>query len=274
MSDRLSHVVRVVAPNPSPMTLDGTNSYVIFGDGEALAIDPGPSDAGHVETLVATAAKRACRIAAIAVTHGHLDHYPAAALLAERTGAPVYAHPAARFARDRIARDGETVSVRGASLLAYETPGHAPDHLAFWFAAEAALFTGDVVLGRGTAVIAPPEGDMRAYRATLRRLRDEFPSARTLYGGHGEPVPDPRVKIDAYIAHREARERQILDALVPGERTIDELTADIYRDVDPQLHSAAAAQILAHLLALERDGRVRKSSTGTSGRARYALEEA
>ncbi len=267
-----SSVFRVVAPNPSPLTLEGTNSYVIYGDGEALVIDPGPADAGHVATLVAAAAKRACRIAAIAVTHGHSDHYPAAALLAERTGAPVYAHAAARFPRDRIVHDGEEVAVRGATLIAYETPGHAPDHLAFWFAAEEALFTGDVVLGRGTAVVAPPEGDMRAYRATLRRLRDELPSARTLFGGHGEPVFEPRAKIDAYIAHRETRERQIIAALAHGERTINELAGDIYRDVDPQLRSAAAAQMLAHLLALERDGRVRSTQAETPERTHYALE--
>lgn len=272
MQHEPSHVVRVVAPNPSPMTLDGTNSYVIYGDGEALVIDPGPADAGHVETLVATAEKRACRIAAIAVTHGHLDHYPAAALLAKRTGAPVYAHATARFPRDRIVRDGEAIFVRGATLRAYETPGHAPDHLAFWFEPEAALFTGDVILGAGTTVVAPPDGDMRAYRATLRRLRDEFPSARTLYGGHGAPVFEPRVKIDAYIAHREARERQIVEALARGERTIGELADDIYRDVDPLLRTAAAAQILAHLSALERDGRVRRLDAGTAERAHYALE--
>jgi glyoxylase-like metal-dependent hydrolase (beta-lactamase superfamily II) len=253
------------------MTLDGTNSYLILGAGEALAIDPGPADSGHLSALVAAAEERACRITAIAVTHGHSDHFPGAAQLAERTGAPVYAHPAARFPHDRIVHDGDEIAVRGAAVRAYEAPGHAMDHLIFWFAPEAALFTGDVIVGRGTVVIAPPGGEMRAYQATLRRLRDEFAHARTLFGGHGEPVREPLEKIEEYIAHREARERQVLGALAAGERTILELTRDIYRDVSPALAGAAEQQVLAYLMALERDGRVRVADPAA---ASYALVEA
>jgi glyoxylase-like metal-dependent hydrolase (beta-lactamase superfamily II) len=253
------------------MTLDGTNSYLVLGDGEAFAIDPGPADPEHISALLTAAATRDCRITAIAVTHGHRDHFPGAALLAAQTGAPVFAHAFARFAHDREARDGARIDVRGATLYAYETPGHAPDHLAFWFAPEAALFTGDVILGRGTVAIAPPEGDMRAYQATLRRLRDDFPHARIIYGGHGEPVVDPLAKIEHYIAHRQERENQIVTALARSDRTLAGLVTAVYRDVAPALRGPAEQQVLAYLAALEREGRVRVMGDAGLGPERYVL---
>ena len=252
-----SSIERIVAPNPSPMTLEGTNSYLVFGSGSAIAIDPGPPIDEHTGALVAAAAARGARVSAIVVTHGHPDHAPGAAPLAAITGAPVYAHRNARFPHDRTLGDGERLAVDGVELIALDTPGHADDHLVFAYPSEKALFTGDVVVGRGTVVVAPPRGDMRAYQATLRRLRDELPDTRILYGGHGEPVGDPRAKLDEYIAHREARERQILEALTAGERTIPELVAAIYCDVAHVLWPAAARQVLAYLIALEREDRVR-----------------
>ena len=266
-----SRVVRVVAPNPSPLTLDGTNSYLVLGAGEALAIDPGPLEPSHLAALETAAAERTCRIAAIAVTHGHADHFPGAAVLAERTGAPVYAHRAARFPHDRSVGDSESIAVRGATLRAYEAPGHAPDHLVFWFVPELALFAGDVILGRGTVAISPPEGDMRAYQATLRRLRIEFWAARAIYGGHGEPILEPRAKIDEYLAHRERREREIAAALALGDATLARLTARVYPGVTPSLQAVAGRQVLAYLIALEREGRVRTIRDATDGSARYAL---
>ena len=251
-----ARIVRVVAPNPSPMTLEGTNSYLVVHTAAAIAIDPGPTIDSHIAALIAAAADNGAHIAAIAVTHGHPDHAPGAAALAARTGAPVYAHRNARFAHDRTLGDGERLDVDGVQLIALETPGHTDDHLAFYAPGDA-LFTGDVVIGRGTVVIAPPSGDMRAYQATLRRLRDELPATRVIYGGHGDPVADPRAKLDEYIAHREARQRQIIDALGDGERTIPQLVAAIYRDVARMLWPAAARQVLAYLIALEREDRVR-----------------
>jgi glyoxylase-like metal-dependent hydrolase (beta-lactamase superfamily II) len=137
-------------------------------------------------------------------------------------------------------------------LLALDAPGHARDHLVFVLEDERALFTGDVIVGRGTVVIAPPNGDMRAYQRTLHRLRDDFGDASFIYGGHGPEVADARAKIDEYIAHREAREREILGALRRGPATIPALVARIYRDVDRRLWPAAARQVLAYLIAQER----------------------
>jgi glyoxylase-like metal-dependent hydrolase (beta-lactamase superfamily II) len=253
-----SRIVRVLAPNASPMTLEGTNSYLVLGGRDAIAIDPGPADASHVDALVATAAAHGARIAVIALTHDHPDHAPGADLLRARTGAPVFAHPASRFGADRQIDEGERLEAGDAVLEAYFTPGHASDHLAFALEEEAALFTGDVVIGRGTVVVAPPNGDMRAYQATLQRLRRERESTRVLFGGHGERIDDPRAKFDEYIAHRELREREILAALEGRERTVPELVAEIYRSVSPVLWPAAARQIVAYLIALEREGRVRE----------------
>lgn len=240
------------------MTLDGTNGYIVDGgDGAWIAIDPGPDIATHVAAFVDAARERGARYEAILVTHGHPDHYPAAALLARATGAPVYAHPAARFPHDRTLADGQRVSAGNATLSALETPGHAPDHLVFVLEGERALFTGDVILGTGTVAIAPPNGDMRVYQRTLHRLRDEYADASAIYGGHGPEVRDARAKIDEYIAHRERREAEILAILGAGPATIPDLVTAIYRDVDQRLWPAAARQVLAYLIALEREGRVR-----------------
>jgi glyoxylase-like metal-dependent hydrolase (beta-lactamase superfamily II) len=266
-----SRVQRVLAPNPSPMTLEGTNSYLVFGDGEALAIDPGPVLPDHIRALIAGATARECRITAIAVTHGHPDHAPGAALLAELTGAPVYAHAEAKFPHDRVLLDGETLALKGATVAAFDTPGHAPDHLVFWFAPEAALFAGDVILGRGTTLIAPPDGDMRVYQATLRRLKRDFAQARVIYGGHGEPVSAPLAKIDEYLLHREARERQVVGLVERGESSVAQIVALLYPELTPALTWGAELQVLAYLVALEREGAVRRTREPGGSDDRYAL---
>ena len=250
-------VSRLRAPNPSLMTHDGTNGYIIDGGGGAwIAIDPGPDIPEHVAAFVDAARERGAHYEAILITHGHPDHYPAAAPLARATGAPVYAHASARFPHDRTLSDGERVSAGAASVSALFAPGHAPDHLVYVLDGERALFTGDVILGTGTVAVAPPNGDMRAYQRTLHRLRDEYGDASVIYGGHGPEVLDPRGKIDEYIAHRERREAEILAVLANGPATIPVMVETIYRDVDERLWPAAARQILAYLVALEREGRV------------------
>jgi glyoxylase-like metal-dependent hydrolase (beta-lactamase superfamily II) len=239
------------------MTLDGTNGYLVDGgNGDWIAIDPGPDDPAHVAAFEAAARDANARIAAILVTHGHPDHFPAAAPLARATGAPVYAHPLAAFPHDRTLAGGERLAIGAASLLAIDAPGHARDHLVFVLEDERALFTGDVIIGIGTVVIAPPNGDMRAYQRTLHRLHDEYGDASVIYGGHGPEMRDPRAKIADYIAHRERRETEIVAALAHAPATIPALVETIYRDVDARLWPAAARQILAYLIALEREGRV------------------
>jgi glyoxylase-like metal-dependent hydrolase (beta-lactamase superfamily II) len=252
-----SFVELVRAPNPSAMTLEGTNSYLLFSnDGRAVCIDPGPPMERHVRALLDAAQARRARIGAILVTHGHPDHYPAAQALAQATGSPIYAHARAEFAHDRSLYDGDAVHIGNLAVVAIDAPGHTLDHLVFYEPLRRALFTGDVVLGTGTTVIAPPAGDMRAYQHTLQRLLDEYAGADTLYGGHGPPVRDVPAKLREYIDHRRLRERELLAALARGPQTIPELVRAIYSDVREVLWPAAARQMLAYLIPLEREGRV------------------
>ncbi len=250
-------IALVRAPNPSAMTLTGTNSYLIdCGDGQALCIDPGPAIERHVTALIDRAAAMQCRIALIALTHTHPDHAPAAPLLQARTGAPIAANARSEFPHDRPLEDRATIRLGQSAIDVVATPGHTFDHLVYYDRTDAALFTGDTVLGQGYVVIAPPNGEMRPYQASLRRLLEDFPHARLILGGHGEPVADPQTKMREYLAHRAMREAEILQALEEGERTIPQLVQAIYADTSPILWPAAARQMLAYLLALEPEGRV------------------
>jgi glyoxylase-like metal-dependent hydrolase (beta-lactamase superfamily II) len=250
-------VTLVRAPNPSPMTLSGTNSYVLDGgDGTALVIDPGPAIYRHVHALIETAAAQRLTITRIALTHGHSDHALAAPTLAAATGALIYAHPASRVTRDADLPLEAGFAVGSLALHTIDAPGHTFDHVIFYLPAENALFTGDTILGEGTTVIAPPGGAMRPYQHTLQRLASEFADARTIYGGHGPVVDDAQAKIADYIAHRAMREEQILMSVGEGARTIPDLVRKIYGPQPHALWAAMARQILAHLLALQAEGRV------------------
>ncbi|MBV9737666.1 MAG: MBL fold metallo-hydrolase [Candidatus Eremiobacteraeota bacterium] len=253
-----SRITLVRAPNPSALTLSGTNSYLIdCGNEKAVCIDPGPPIDRHVDALIETAAQKQLRITWILITHGHPDHAPAAVPLAQRTGANVVAHPNSKAPHDRALHDRETLEVGRERFLAVDAPGHTFDHLVFYDPRERALFTGDVVLGEGTVVIAPPGGAMRPYQATLARLLADFPELDRIYGGHGEPVDDAPAKLREYIAHRHLREQQVIGELENGPRTIPDLITAIYAETDSRLWPAAARQMLAHLEALEHEGRVR-----------------
>lgn len=251
-------VARLRAPNPSPMTLDGTNSYVIVvGPGESVVVDPGPAIDEHVISLMTTAQDLGTRIVAILVTHGHPDHAPGAPGLSKLVDAPVLAHPNAEFPHDQDVAGQTQLSYVDATIDVIEAPGHSVDHLVFYLREEKALFTGDVVLGVGTVVIAPPGGSMRVYQRTLEQLLRDFSGAARIYGGHGPPVDDPRAKLVEYIEHRKERERQLIAQLRLGPATIPQIVRRVYAGVDPSLWRAAARQMLAYLEALEREGRVR-----------------
>jgi glyoxylase-like metal-dependent hydrolase (beta-lactamase superfamily II) len=239
------------------MTLQGTNSYLVdCGDGSALVIDPGPPIESHIEALVETARSHDLAIAAIALSHGHPDHALGAPALAAATKAPRYAHPSSKAPREAdLPLEGD-LRVGSTALRVIDAPGHTFDHAIFYLPQERALFTGDTILGEGTTVIAPPGGAMRPYQRTLRRLGDEFGDARVIYGGHGPVIDDPQTKIAEYIAHRQMRERQIHDALLEEPQTIPDLVRRIYSAQRQVLWPAMARQMLAHLIALESEGRV------------------
>jgi len=252
----------VRADNPSPLTLSGTNTYIVASsDGCAVCIDPGPAMPPHIEALLSTLQDLKLRLKAIAVTHGHPDHAPGASMLADATGVAVYGHARANFPRSEILRDGELLHFGSAALRALDAPGHTFDHLCYYLDAEQALFAGDVILGEGTVVIAPPGGAMRPYQATLKRLATECLQSRRIYGGHGPTVDDPAAKLQEYISHRELRETEILAALADAPQTIPQLVRRIYVNVKHVLWPAAARQILAYLIALEDEGRVRRVAT-------------
>lgn len=255
-------IVRVLAPNPGIRELEGTNTW-IAGASPSIVIDPGPEDDGHLREVL----REAGPVASILLTHDHPDHAPGATAFATMTGAPVYAfHPPPGGER---LRDGQAVTANGVSVTAVATPGHTPDHVVFFVEAEGALFTGDAVLGRGTSVIDPPEGDLVQYLRSLKRMRELQP--RTIYPGHGPVVLDAVAKLDEYLDHRAMREEQVLAALTDGARTPEEMVPDIYAGYPPEVHVLAARSVFAHLLKLEAEGRVEKTTKG--GVARYARAE-
>lgn len=274
-------VHRVLAPNPGPFTFKGTGVYIVGGRDVAV-IDPGPVMPEHLDALKKALEGR--RVSHILVTHTHSDHSPAAAPLKEWSGAKTYAfgpHGSGKaedgvkveeggdmaFAPDIRVRDGDIIEGPGFSFECVYTPGHTSNHMCFALREEKALFTGDHVMGWSTTVVTPPDGDMAAYMASLRKLlaRDDA----ILWPTHGGPVRDPKPFIAAYIEHRLGREAQILAALKDGLATIPEIVARLYADVDTRLHPAAARSVLAHLIQLVAEGRVAVEGTGHG--ARYAL---
>lgn len=254
-------LARLLAPNPSPYTGDGTWVHLI-GTDALVVIDPGPDDPAHLQALSTAIAGRP--VEAILVTHTHRDHSPAAAPLSALTSAPVWgcaplvipgeqeAGFDAAYAPDRILTDGETITLAGATIEAVHTPGHTSNHLCF--AWEHRLFSGDHVMGWSTTVIIPPDGHMGAYMASLARLQQR---PETIYHpAHGEPIEDPQRLLRGLLTHRVQRERQLQRLLGEAPASLEELTQRAYPALDPRLIPAARATALAHLISLAERGAV------------------
>ncbi|HVE92365.1 MAG TPA: MBL fold metallo-hydrolase [Actinomycetota bacterium] len=255
---RLSPLVScVLAPNPGPMTGPGTNTYVV-GDGGVVIVDPAVPDPVYVDAVVRRAREAGgCRM--VLLTHLHPDHTQGAEVVAGQLDCAVGAWEGVAGAISYVTEalsDEQRIRAGGATLRALHTPGHASHHLCFLMEEESALLAGDVVAGAGTVVIAPPDGDMSDYLATLRRLRSLGLSR--IYPGHGPTVDDPGAKLDEYIAHRLERETQVLDSLARGDTTIPRMVSRIYSEVPVHLHPVAELSVLAHLEMLEKAGRVRR----------------
>ena len=248
---RLSPLVRVVlAPNPSPYTLEGTNTYLI-GERDPIVLDPGPDDTGHLEGVL----EEAGTPSVVILSHRHPDHAEGAERFADMARAPLAAYASTGSsvcATAAAIADGQRISADGATITAMYTPGHAHDHLSFVLEEEQAMFTGDHVLGRGTTVIAYPDGDLVAYLKSLDRARAAHP--KRLYPGHGPVVEDPDPVLAYYKEHRLEREQQVLDAIDAGDATVPEMVKRIYSDYDVSLHAAAALSVMAHLHKLLDEG--------------------
>jgi len=225
-------VIRVRADNPSPLTLEGTNTYVVG----TWVVDPGPADAAHLDAVMAGAREG---IAGIVLTHGHGDHADGAPGLAEQSGGVPVLRP----------KDGE----RAGPFTAIATPGHSPDHVCLAYE-NGVLFSGDTVLGRGSVFVAPGEGSMGDYLDSLRRLQTL--ELTVICPGHGPFVWNPHAKLAEYLAHRLDRERRLLEALDSGARTTDELLGIVWSDVPAELRPAAAITLEAHLEKLSDEGRL------------------
>lgn len=253
--------LRVIAPNPSPMTLDGTNTYVLAaGSGTpAVVVDPGPVDEAHRKVVDDVLAEHDLDVAAVVATHHHPDHAAAAAAWAGDWGVRVVAaRPDVAGPDGRVVADGDEVAAGGLRLAVIDTPGHTADSISLRLPTRA-VCTGDHVLGRGTTVVAHPDGTLDGYLQSMRRLLDLGPAA--LLPGHGPAVhEDPSAVIEFHLEHRAFRVRQVLDALEDGPRTAREVVEVIYADYDPAVWPAATASTLAafeHLAAtgqVERDG--------------------
>lgn len=270
--EQLSPLIRrVLCDNPGPFTFKGTVTYIV-GSGRVAIIDPGPDDPAHVAAVLE--AVKGEQVEAILVTHTHRDHSPATPAIKAATGAPVYAegpHRAARglnlgetnvldasgdrdFAPDMVLADGDVVSGTGWTMEAVFTPGHTANHMAFALGEEQTLFSGDHVMAWSTSIVAPPDGAMGDYMASLDKLRGR--EERIFWPGHGGPVREPAKFMRALSHHRRLREAAILRRIQAGDRAIPEIVTAIYEGLDPRLKGAAGLSVFAHLEDLVAKGLV------------------
>ncbi|MBW0149705.1 MAG: MBL fold metallo-hydrolase [Phenylobacterium sp.] len=268
--DQVSPLIRrVVARNPGPFTFMGTGTYS-GGRGEVAVIDPGPDLPEHLEAILA-ALEPGERVTHILVTHHHSDHSPLARPLKARTGAAIYGCAVGAAAEESTIRTeagadfdfapdvslcggGQVLEGPGWTLEAVATPGHTSNHICFALKEENALFSGDHIMGWSTTVITPPDGDMTDYMDSLERVKAR--DFDVLWPTHGPPIREVTPFIEAYAAHRRAREAQVLAAVGEGYERIVEMVPKLYADVDPRLHPAAARSVLGHMIDLVRRGKV------------------
>lgn len=259
------------------MTFTGTQTYIL-GENEVAIIDPGPADAAHLAAIMG--AVKGQTVSHIIVTHSHVDHSPLAAALAKQTGAPVYGFGPANAARSELmsqlakdgdlgggegidttfhpsvlVSDGDEILAKEWALKAVHTPGHLSNHLCFAWQHNDSLFSGDHVMGWASTLVSPPDGDLTAFMASLRKLQDR--PEHTYYPGHGAPLFEAHDMLDYLLAHRLGREDQILARLTDKPQTVTALTEDIYADVTPLLHGAASRNVLAHIIDLYERGMVK-----------------
>ena len=263
-----SDIICLRAPNPSPLTFTGTNTYIV-GIDRVTVIDPGPYIESHLDAILALIDGRP--VDAIIVSPSHLDHSPLARPLSDRCGAPVVAFggPMAGrsevmqtldgaigggegadtdFAPDRTVVDGDAIG----DFRAIHTPGHMGNHICLLY--KDVLFSGDHVMGWATSLVSPPDGDLTDFMASCRKLQS-IPARRYL-PGQGDPIGDPMARLDWLIAHRLEREAQIMSALIAGADTADHITAKVYADIDASLHFAAKRNVVAHLIDLTQQKRI------------------
>lgn len=286
MSQLTPLVRRMLCANPGPFTFLGTCTYVV-GRGRVAVIDPGPDDPAHIAALLGALAGES--VSHIVVTHTHRDHSPAAAALRAATGAPIVGcgpHRPARqlalgeinpldassdqdFKPDQQMADGDGISGPGWSLQAIATPGHTANHLAFALAEEKTLFSGDHVMAWSTSIVAPPDGSMAQYMASLDRLRGH--DHAIYWPGHGGPVREPQRFLRGLIHHRRQREISILNRLGAGDADIGAIVRAIYESTDPRLHGAAALSVYAQLEDLVARGVVAHDSPTPTLQSAYWL---
>lgn len=268
LSDR---VERVIAENPSPFTFYGTGTYII-GEQKVAIIDPGPNLQPHIQALLRAVDGR--EVTHILVTHTHLDHSPASAIIQEVTGAPTYGfgpHGSGQkatsvagesveegadfdFSPDHRLRDADLIHGDGWTIEAVYTPGHTSNHMCFALQEEKALFCGDHVMGWSTTVVSPPDGDMASYMASLEKLQQR--GDEVLWPTHGDAIRNPQDYLHQLMQHRRAREQQILTCLQQGIATIPKMVETMYQDVPSYLHPAAARSVLAHIIWLVEKGQI------------------
>ncbi len=237
----------VLADNPGIMTLDGTNTWILREPGavRSVVVDPGPDLAAHIDEVVSVAGE----VALVLFTHHHWDHTDALERIVAATGAPTRAISAEFTRNAEPLTDGETIEVDGLVIEVLAAPGHTRDSVAFVLPQDAALLSGDTVLGRGTTVVAHPDGSLGPYLDSVRMFRELVSSGRvtTILPGHGPVVEDPAAHLDYYLTHREERLAQVRSAVEQGATTAREVVELVYADVDPILWDAAELSVRAQL---------------------------